>query len=141
MLPATLSDLKEVAALLAGAQLPFDDLGDYFPTGYVVVRRGGALVGCAGLERYGDSALLRSVAVAPSLRSEGVGRALVEDRLSAARALGLASVFLLTTTAAAYFRKLGFVDVERVAAPAEVHASTQFSGGCCASAACLVHRF
>lgn len=136
---ARADDLAEVQALLRACALP-DDVEAFFPDGYVIARQAGALVGCAGLERHGRAGLLRSVATAPALRGGGLARALIEERLRAARALGLDAVYLLTTSAAAYFERLGFAKAERGAAPEAVRASGQFQGGCCASAACLWRR-
>ncbi len=89
---------------------------------------------------YGAFGLLRSVAVVPALRGGGVGRALVADRLAAARAMGLAAVYLLTTTAADYFRRLGFAPAPREEAPHNLAASPEFSGACPTSAKCMVLR-
>jgi amino-acid N-acetyltransferase len=133
-------ELPLVQALLAGERLPTSDLDLRFPDGFVVARAGGELVGVAGLEIHGPVGLLRSLAVRPAERGSGLGRVLVEDRLGAARAQGLAAVFLLTTPAASYFRRLGFVDAERAAAPAELQASTEFRSLCPATAACLALR-
>jgi N-acetylglutamate synthase-like GNAT family acetyltransferase len=98
------------------------------------------VVAGAGLEPYGGAGLLRSVVVHESVRGQGVGRALVEERLERARLLGLNRVFLLTTTADDYFRALGFTPAERADAPAEMQNCAQFSGVCPARAACLVYR-
>ncbi len=136
--PARPEDRAAVCALLRACDLP-DDFGAYFPAGYVVARHAGRLVGCAGLETYERAALLRSVAVEAGRRRTGLGRQLVDNRLSEARRAGFAAVYLLTTGAAPYFRELGFVDARRADAPESVRASTQFIGGVCASAACLVH--
>jgi amino-acid N-acetyltransferase len=137
--PAALSDLPAITALLMDAELPAHDLAGHFPAAYVVARDGGAIGGCAGLERYGRAGLLRSVTVAPRVRGSGLGRALVGERIAAARAAELEAVYLLTTTAAAFFRRLGFVDVTRADAAPVLSASSQFDG-CCASAACLALR-
>jgi amino-acid N-acetyltransferase len=106
----------------------------------VVARLDAEVVGVAGLETYGTSALLRSVAVAPGRRGGGTGRALVADRLAAARAMGLDAVYLLTMGAADYFRRFGFSPVPRESAPVELAASPEFAGACPASAICMVMR-
>lgn len=132
--PATHGDRAALGELLRACALP-DDIDEQFPVAYVVAREGDAIVGCAGLEVHGRSGLLRSVAVRASRQGAGIGRALVEERLTSAR--GLERVYLLTTTTADWFRKLGFVDTARADAPPAIRASSQFAGGCCASAACL----
>jgi amino-acid N-acetyltransferase len=80
---------------------------------------------------------LRSVAVAPGERGRGTGIALVADRLAMARANGLASVYLLTTTAAPLFRRFDFADADRAGAPAALTGSPEFAALCPASAACM----
>jgi SAM-dependent methyltransferase/N-acetylglutamate synthase-like GNAT family acetyltransferase len=134
--PARDADLDEIRALLAQCDLP-TDVEAFFPRGYVVGRRHGALVGCCGLEVRGRDGLLRSLAVASDARGSGLARDLVEDRVRVAHELGLDAVYLLTTSAADFFRRHGFTDVLRSAVPAAIGASGQFSGGCCASAVSL----
>jgi amino-acid N-acetyltransferase len=138
--PATPSDMDAVCRLLDAAKLPVEGLADQFPWAYVVARLDGEVVGVAGLETYGTSGLLRSVAVAPGQRRSGTGRALVTDRLAAARAMGLDAVYLLTIDAAGYFPRFGFARAPREAAPVELAASPEFSGACPASAICMVMR-
>lgn len=135
--PARADDLAALVALLEAAGLPTEGLADHFPDAYAVVRSGACLVGAAGLEIHGDGGLLRSVVVDPAARTGGVGRALIADRLAAARRADLAAVYLLTTTAEAYFRRLGFIATPRAAVPAAMAASSEFSGAVCASAPCL----
>jgi len=90
------------------SELPLDGFEERFPGAYVVACVDEAIVGVAGLEQYGDAGLLRSVAVDRSVQGSGVGRSLVDDRVRRARELALDRVILLTTTAAPYFRVLGF---------------------------------
>jgi amino-acid N-acetyltransferase len=61
----------------------------------------------------------------------------VENRLAAAAERNLAAVYLLTTTAAPFFRRLGFVNTSREDAPIEVRASSEFSTVCPSTAECL----
>lgn len=135
---ATAADFDEAAGLCAAAALPVDGLADAFPAGYAVARVDGALVGLAGLERHGEVGLLRSVAVAADRRGTGLGRRLVADRLAAARAAGLSAVYLLTTTAADFFRGLGFTVVARAALPPALATAPEVASICPASATCMV---
>jgi amino-acid N-acetyltransferase len=80
---------------------------------------------------------LRSVAVAPGERGRGTGIALVGDRLAAAQTAGLASVYLLTTTAAPLFRRFGFADADRASAPGALAASPEFAALCPSTATCM----
>lgn len=133
-------DRASVLALLAEARLPLEGVDERFPTGYVVALDGDRLVGVAGVERYERWGLLRSVAVVLELRSTGVGARLVQEALARAATQGLDEVYLLTTTAPAFFRKLGFHDVDRANAPAPVRASAEFASICPASATCMTLR-
>jgi protein-tyrosine-phosphatase/N-acetylglutamate synthase-like GNAT family acetyltransferase len=135
--PPSPADLPAIEALIGAAGLPPGVVRDRFPEAYTVARRGDAVVGVAALEAHDGAGLLRSVAVAPSERGRGTGIALVADRLTAASAQGIASVYLLTNTAAPLFGRFGFLAVERAAAPAVLQASPEFAGLCPSSATCM----
>lgn len=138
--PARAEDLAAVRQLVVAAGLPDAGIADHFPGGYVVFHEGETLIGTAGLEVHGESGLLRSVAIAPSHRGMGLGPKLAEDRLRTARARGLTSVYLLTTTAPEFFRHLGFERVARESAPTSLQSSSEFATLCPASAICMVMR-
>jgi amino-acid N-acetyltransferase len=135
---ATSAQLALVEELLRRAGLPVEGLADQFPGGYVVVQRAGAVVACAGLEVYGTCGLLRSVAVQPELRREGLGRALVAKLLDRARELRLEAVYLLTTTATDYFPRLGFRPVARAAVPEALARAPELANICPSSATVFV---
>jgi amino-acid N-acetyltransferase len=136
--PALPSDLETVRELLQGAELPTAGVDDQFPAAYTVAMADGSIVGVAGLERHENAGLLRSLAVRPGFRGTGIGRELVRERTEHARARGLGSVFLLTTSATEYFENLGFRQTPRAAAPAELAKSKEFESICPETAACLV---
>jgi amino-acid N-acetyltransferase len=140
--PMGVSDIVAMKNLLRAVGLPTDGVGGEFAAGYVLAERNGALVGAAGVEVYGRSGLLRSVAVEPSQRGLGLGRLLVEDRLHWAAANCLRTVYLLTTTAAAagFFSKLEFATIERAELATEVKASEEFSRICPETATAMVRR-
>lgn len=122
-------DWPAVQDLLERAGLPLDGL-DPGLRHFVVARDGARLVGVAGLEHYGRSALLRSVAVDAAWRSTGVGRLVVDGALDLAKSLGADDVYLLTTTAQEYFPKFGFRCVRRQELPAALGASAELRGAC-----------
>lgn len=132
--PATAADLGWARALLDSAGLPDGGLEDQFPGAYVVLEAAGRPAGLAGLERYGRSGLLRSVAVDPGTRGTGAGAALVAELLTRGRADGLAAMYLLTTTAADWFPRFGFRPISREELPAELAIAPEVAGGCPASA-------
>ncbi len=105
--PAKRSDVREIKRLLAGYHLPRADLGRYVDT-FLVAEDDEGLAGCAGLELYGSSAILRSVAVAERLRGTGLGRRLTEEALALARRRGVRRLYLFTMTAEEFFQRFGF---------------------------------
>jgi amino-acid N-acetyltransferase len=91
----------------------------------------------AGLEVCCSYALLRSVAVAPTWRSRGLGRTLVTQAIARAEARGIRALYLLTTTAEHYFPSFGFQPISRDAVPDEIRATAEFKDACPASAAVM----
>jgi amino-acid N-acetyltransferase len=126
-------DAAAVFALLEEAHLPAAGLRDHFATTFVA-KRGGQILGTVALEVYPDGALLRSVAVVPEARGQGLGRQLTEEAIRAARNLGVPVLYLLTTTAERYFPKFGFEVIDRRDVPDSVKASVEFTSACPASA-------
>ncbi len=123
-------DLPSVHRLLDDAGLCTDGLQDQFGGAYVVAEEGGNIIGCAGIEVHGALGLLRSVAVSHIRQGSGIGELLVKNRIERARWLGLEAVYLLTTTAARYFERFGFVVVNREDVPREIRKTVEFSEAC-----------
>jgi amino-acid N-acetyltransferase len=130
---AARADHDAVATLLRDLDLPTEGIAEWLDEFWVAEHQS-QVVGAAGMERYGDSGLLRSVAVAPAWRGTGIGRTLVERVLEEGRTAGVRDVYLLTTTAEHYFPRLGFVCVDRECVPAALHTSAELRGACPASA-------
>lgn len=137
--PARPTDQEAISALLRDLELPTQGVAEWLDRFWVAEHQD-RLVGVAGMERYGDSGLLRSVAVAPDWRGSGIGRTLVDRVLEQGLAGGVREVYLLTTTAEHYFPRLGFACVERDGVPAGLQASAEFSGACPASAVVMCRR-
>lgn len=130
-------DLNAVLTLLAGVSLPQDGMPEHFQH-FLVAHEGDQLIGVIGMEPYGVSALLRSLAVALAYRGQGLGRVLVERLLCEARAQGVKQVFLLTETAAEFFPKFGFRGIAREETDAAVQQLVvEFQTACCQSAVCM----
>jgi amino-acid N-acetyltransferase len=127
--PAEPRDLDQVLAMLGGAQLPTAGIPPSL-TGFLVAESGTRLVGVIGLEAYGLVALLRSAAVVADARGAGVGASLVKSLLARAGGQGIRDVYLLTTTAEAWFPRFGFVGVTRAMVPEALQASEEFKGAC-----------
>lgn len=134
---ATAADLVKIKSFLGENGLP--DVGvDGCVQDFVIAEdEKGRWVGVAGLESYGESALLRSVAVDERFRGRGHGRILVETVLGNARDRGIKTVYLLTGDAAAYFERLGFRTVDRKDIDDAVKKSSEFTEACCESAVAM----
>lgn len=144
--PARPEERGAVAALLAAAGLPTAGLERTLllvardePAAIAAGKPAGEgpVVGAIGLESHGKAGLLRSLVVAPELRNQGIGAALVARLLELADARGVEELWLLTTTAAPFFASFGFTRAPRDAAPPGVRDSVEFREVCPASAACL----
>jgi amino-acid N-acetyltransferase len=127
-----------VKQLLAASGLPIEDitarhLQDFFGCG-----SGPELEGVIGLELFSEVALLRSLAVASSRRGTGVGSRLVAHAERHARDQEVQSLYLLTTTAEAFFMRRGYARVPREDAPAAIKTTSEFSGICPTSSAFMV---
>lgn len=123
-----------VGALLGAHGLPADDITPAMLADFRVAERDGEPCGLVGLQRAGDVALLRSLAVAHQARGRGLGAALVAEAEGVAAGLGVRTLYLLTTDAAPFFARLGYVAIPRSDAPEGIRATAQFSSICCGSA-------
>jgi amino-acid N-acetyltransferase len=124
--------------LLEAAGLPVADLTAAHLEHFFYCGSATAPIGIVGLELLGADALLRSLVVAPERRSAGVGGALVERAERHARECGARSLFLLTTTAADYFGRRGYVAADRAAAPPAIRTTREFTDLCPASSAFML---
>lgn len=136
--PARSEDLDAIKALLAENGLPASDVTPDLLRDYAVAEdANGLVVGSVGLERFGTEALLRSLAVAEPARKAGLGGHLLTHAEDLARAYGVSELWLLTMTAAPFFRRAGYEKGDRSRAPKELQGSTQFAQLCPASADCM----
>lgn len=131
--PATRRDLDPASALLTTAGLPLEGFAEHLKHALIATRRG-TVVGVVELEIYGDSALLRSLAVTPAERGMGLGERLTGDALELARRRGTRDVYLLTQTAERFFPRFGFAAEDRSLAPAALQESEEFRTACPSSA-------
>lgn len=104
-------------ALLGQASLPGAGVAEHFEN-FLVAREDERIVGAVGWERDGQSALLRSLVVAPAHRRWGLGQALTERLLD-------------------FFPRFGFKPLRRDEADPTVRRSVEFTTTCPDSAVCL----
>lgn len=133
---ATAADVEAIKALLKENDLPLAGVDDHWKT-FIIARDGKKLIGCGGSETYPFAALIRSIAVHPDYRSNGVGRRIVRQLLDRLSARGIREFYLLTTTAEAYFRKRGFKTIDRDEVHPQLLASREFQDACPESATCM----
>ena len=129
-------DLPEVLALLGASKLPVVGIDQHVPS-MIVARETTTIVGCAAVEVYGETGLLRSVAVAPQWRGTGLGQRLTRAALELARARSVRTVYLLTTTAEGFFPRFGFVPISRAELDPALQQSAELRGACPATAVAM----
>ena len=132
-----LADLAAALTLLQGAGLPTEDLTSAPGLHLWVLCAEKSLVGVIGLERFDAGALLRSLAVEPAHQRRGLGRQLVARLEHDARADGVQQLVLLTETAEAFFRRLGYEAIDRRYVSEDLKQSAEFRALCPASAVCM----
>lgn len=128
-----------LAEMLAAAALPISDLGAPDHRFYRF-DDGSGLVGYGGLEGAGPDRLLRSFIVTSQRRDQGLGAAMLAALERAAADEGATCLYLLTTTAAPFFRRFGYAPAERASAPTPIAVSAEFRSLCPADAVFLSKR-
>jgi len=136
VLPAAAQDMVAIRALLERSGLPTSDLGSARPD-FAVIRENGQVIAAGALQRFGSSALLRSVVVAADRREKGVGQTVVRELERLARTARINRVVLLTQTAAEFFAQQGYRVIERSSAPEDMQGSEEFRSLCPSSATCM----
>ena len=135
--PARADDQADIEHLLQASGLPTADLTPALLNDFLVLREEHTLVAVVGLQCTEDAALLRSLAVAKTMRKAGIGTEMVAAAERLAKARGTRELYLLTTDASEYFTKLGYASSPRERAPEGIRRTPQFSGLCPSSSAFL----
>jgi amino-acid N-acetyltransferase len=127
---ATKSDIPAIDSLLLASQLPAGGAKESVANFFVAEDKG-KLVGVGGLENCGGNVgLLRSFAVLPEYRNQGIAKQLYEQVIAHARQSGISNLYLLTTTAQDYFARFGFAAIARSKAPEAIRNTQQFRELC-----------
>ncbi len=116
-----------LAAALVKAGLPADDVGDPNVLFWRFESYEDVPVGFGGLEVHGSDALLRSVVTLPPLRQTGMGGAIVAALEDEARAHRCRAIYLLTTSEADFFSRLGYAPCVRGDLPDAIRETGQFA--------------
>jgi amino-acid N-acetyltransferase len=132
---------RSTAVVLLEAQgFPISDITGEHLEHFFFVGSDGSPTGLIGLELYGTDALLRSLVVAENARGKGLGSTLIDHAERYAASKGVRSIYLLTTTAEAFFKRLGYEHIERSTAPPSIEQTREFAGLCPASSAFMSKR-
>ena len=135
---ASNNDLPAILNLLSEVQLPHDGVAENIDNFLAARDASSQLIATIGLERYGNTALLRSAAVAPQYQGCGIGSRLTKRLLERATSDGVERVVLLTSTASEFFaRHFGFCETARSAFDSELAASSEWNLPRCSSAVCM----
>lgn len=132
------SDLITLRQILGSCQLPANDLTKEHLDHFYLLKRDSDAYGCIGLEIFGENGLLRSLAIKKQIRGKGYGQLLVRQIEEYAQGQGIDSIYLLTTTAEAFFNKMGYSPIDRDDIPQEVKKSEEFSSICPSSATAMI---
>ena len=130
---ASSEDCDKVALLLKKAGLCISDI-DAGLNGFVVVRNNGNIIGTGGLEFFGETALLRSVAVDRLYRGQKLGEKIYTKLIRNAKEKAVKNLYLLTIDADGYFERFGFKTMNRNVAPEVIQNHAQFAELCPSSA-------
>ncbi len=127
--PANSKDFEKVRLHLQEAKLVLEGLEDHLQH-FILIENENGLVATAGLEVYGQEALLRSVAITQEQRGKGFGQQITRAIVEYAQQLKVQKLVLLTETAEPFFTKLGFRQISRDSVSSAVKTSLEFSGAC-----------
>lgn len=130
-------DIAAIKNLLSACRLHHSDVDGKSGQEFLLAWQQDDLVGTVGTETAGEFALLRSLAVAPTFRRQGVGSRLLNAAESRARSRQVRVLYLLTLSAADYFEARGYRRTSRAGAPAALQQTTEFESLCPATAVCM----
>ena len=135
---ATEDNGPEIKQLLTDSDLHHEDITTAQLKHFLLGWDGPKLVAVIGLEIKNHSALLRSLAVDADYRNRKIATGLIGEIENYAKSLKVDTLYLLTMTAEAFFKKCGYQRAARDSAPAGIQGTSEFQNLCPASAACMV---
>jgi amino-acid N-acetyltransferase len=127
-------------ALLQAQGLPVSDITDEHLEHFFFIGSDRLPTGLVGIEIYGADALLRSLVVAETARTQGLGAALVQRAEEYATSHNVAAMYLLTNRAEIFFERRGYRRVDRTQAPRAIQSSPEFASLCPASSALMLKQ-
>jgi len=127
-----------IKQLLADCDLLHEDITPALVEHFLLGWDGARLTAVVGLEIKNHVALLRSLAVDPEYRNRRIATTLVDKIEDYARSLKVDTLYLMTMTAEAFFKKYVYRLTARNSAPAAMQGTAEFKNLCPASAVCMV---
>jgi GNAT superfamily N-acetyltransferase len=106
-------DVLDLTGFLQAADLTVSGVDDPHLPLWIVRDADGRIEASTGFEIVDTHALIRSVAVAPSLRGEGLGLRLAQFALDRAHDAGARQAWLFSRRSGPFWRKLGFATTDR----------------------------
>jgi amino-acid N-acetyltransferase len=133
---AKAANLVGIKKLLSSMGLPSADIAGHWD-GFIVAIENKEIAGVVGMELYGEFCLLRSLAVHPDYRGQGVAKELFRRIVVSAKKAGAKELYLLTLTIESLCKQWGFKKIVRNRVPMAILASKEFKGLCPKSAVCM----
>ena len=127
------SHISDTETLLERCDLPFSDCSEHIQN-FVGVIKSDNLIAIGALQYEDSVALLRSIAMHPDSRGQGLASAMTHHLIEQARSREVRQLYILTETAESYFSQFGFYSIPRKAAPVRIQATRQFESLCSSSA-------
>ncbi len=137
---ANADDWSAINSLLAGEDLPVDDLDAEKVSDFLIAEDDGDILGLIGLELYRTIGLLRSLVITKRARRLGLGGKLVGALESAAETAGVTELWLLTIDAQQFFERLGYKIIGREHVPDSIRKTDEFAGLCPDTAYLMMKR-
>lgn len=127
----------KIKSLLKDNNLPSEDLGSDSFKNFFIATSENNLAGVIGLDIFENLGLLRSLCVEGSYRNQRIASALFHHLIIYAHSQKIKELYLLTTTAEDFFKKRGFVTVDRSFVPEVIRMTSEFKDLCPNSAICM----
>ncbi len=105
------TDAEAICAILTESELSTHAVLAAGTRYWLAQRADGEITGAIGIEIGARAVLLRSAAVRPDARGQGIGAALLRRALNEAAAAGYRQAYLFSTDARAYWSRQGFCEI------------------------------
>jgi len=131
IVPASQNSFSAAIELLKKNNLPTEDINP--GTQLFVTEENDSVIGTVAVEYNFDVALLRSLSVSEQKRNSGIGQMLVDFIENYVQKQGVRLIYLLTTSAEAFFLKKGYKSIDRNEVPDFIKNTKEYSVICSSS--------